>query len=160
MTSDRPSKPSAKSAARPSASRDKSPATVDDAYVATTRGVEIRVMPEYAADRSNPQRSQFFWLYTVEIRNEGRDALQLVSRHWRIIDGQGRMQEVRGEGVVGKQPIIEPGETFRYTSGCPLPTPTGFMAGTYRMVHLSGRSFDAVIPDFSLDSPHVKRSLN
>jgi ApaG protein len=156
MATDRPAKPAAR-APRASAVLDEGSGT---GYVAATKGVHIRVTPQFDADRSNPERGQYFWLYTVEIRNDGRATVQLISRHWKITDAQGRVQEVKGEGVVGKQPVLEPGEEFRYTSGCPLPTPTGFMVGTYQMTGASGASFDAVIPAFSLDSPHMKRSLN
>ena len=155
MPSDRPSKP----APRRSTTR-LDTSVGESGYVAATRGVQVRVTPQFDADRSNPQRNQFFWLYTVEIRNEGEASVQLMSRHWKITDAQGRIQEVRGDGVVGKQPVLEPGEEFRYTSGCPLPTPTGFMTGTYLMAGPAGTQFDAIIPAFSLDSPHMKRSVN
>lgn len=151
MPSDRPAKPAVR---RPDAARS------DSGYVAATRGVQVRVTPLFDADRSNPHRNQYFWLYTVEIRNEGAASVQLMSRHWKITDALGRIQEVRGDGVVGKQPVLGPGEEFRYTSGCPLPTPTGFMTGTYLMAGPSGIQFDAIIPAFSLDSPHMNRSLN
>lgn len=131
-----------------------------DGYVATTRKVEVRVTPQFDPDRSEPDKGRYFWLYTVEIRNNGRANVQLVARHWRITDALGRLQEVKGEGVVGEQPVIAPAEAFSYTSGCPLPTPTGFMAGTYRMVTDKGAEFDAEIPAFSLDSPYMPRSLN
>ena len=157
MSTDRPSKPSP---AKPPARRQLDDDGADTGYVAATRGVHVRVTPQFDADRSNPRLGQYFWLYTVEIRNEGTASVQLISRHWKITDAQGRIQEVKGEGVVGKQPVLGPGEEFRYTSGCPLPTPTGFMTGTYQMAGPTGASFDAVIPAFSLDSPHMKHSVN
>lgn len=155
MATDRPSKPASRSSANRSVGM-----ADEGGYIAATRGVQVRVIPQFDSDRSNPQRGQYFWLYSVEIRNEGRATVQLISRHWKITDAQGRVQEVRGDGVVGQQPVIAPGEEFRYTSGCPLQTPTGFMAGTYQMLGASGARFDAEIPAFSLDSPHMKRSLN
>ena len=155
-----PDKPSKRAAPKPP---NLAMATADGdefAYEAHTRGIAVRVTPQFDADRSKPERGQFFWLYTVEIRNEGDVPVQLLSRHWRITDGQGRCQEVKGPGVVGQTPAIAPGEEFRYTSGCPLTTPTGFMAGTYQMVTAAGAPFEADIPAFSLDSPHMGRSLN
>ncbi|MBL8589179.1 MAG: Co2+/Mg2+ efflux protein ApaG [Methylobacteriaceae bacterium] len=129
-------------------------------YVAVTRNIQISVFPDYAADRSDPEAGQYVWTYTVEIANMGDITVQLMARHWRITDAHGVMQEVRGPGVVGAQPIIPPGESFRYTSACPLPTPSGIMMGSYRMVSEDGRAFDAEIPAFSLDSPHMKRVVN
>ena len=129
-------------------------------YTAVTRDIQISVFPEFSTDRSEPEEGQYFWAYTVEIANRGAATVQLMSRHWIITDALGRRQEARGPGVVGQQPMIAPGESFRYTSGCPLPTPSGFMAGTYRLVCEDGSSFDATIPTFSLDSPHLERTLN
>jgi ApaG protein len=129
-------------------------------YSQITRDVEITVEPEFMADRSEPDQGRYFWAYTIEIFNRGTHTVQLMSRHWVIIDGQGRQEEVRGAGVVGEQPILKSGESFRYTSGCPLMTPSGIMSGTYRMVDEDGRSFDVVIPSFSLDSPHMRRVVN
>jgi ApaG protein len=156
MAIDRPSKPTLKASPRLAADG------TEDAggYAATTRNVQVRVSPQFDAERSKPQQGQFFWLYTVEISNAGRSNVQLLSRHWKITDAQGRVQEVKGDGVVGEQPVIAPGEEFSYTSGCPLPTPTGFMVGTYQMVTAAGVRFEAQIPTFSLDSPYMKRSLN
>lgn len=156
MPTDRPPKPASKTMPRLAADG------IDEGagYEATTRSIHVRVSPQFDADRSKPQQGQFFWLYTVEIRNTGRSNVQLMSRHWRITDAQGRIQEVKGDGVVGEQPVIAPGEEFTYTSGCPLPTPTGFMGGTYQMVTAGGARFEAQIPTFSLDSPYMKRSLN
>jgi len=125
------------------------------AYSATTRGVRVSVRSFYLEDQSEPERGQYVWAYRVEIRNDGLLAVQLRARTWHIIDGQGRSQRVHGEGVIGEQPTLEAGESFEYTSGTPLPTPSGFMRGVYHMQEVvSGEAFDAVIPPFSLDSPH------
>lgn len=129
-------------------------------YRAITRQIQVTVLPEFLADRSDPSESQFFWAYTIEIANLGDLDVQLISRHWRITDGDGAVEEVRGAGVVGEQPILKPGETFRYTSGCPLRTPSGIMAGSYRMVNANGEAFDIEVPAFSLDSPFARRVLN
>jgi ApaG protein len=129
-------------------------------YERTTRGIRVRVVPNYDPDRSDPDKGQYFWLYTIEIENKGKVEVQLVSRYWRITDALGRVQEVKGPGVVGEQPVLPPGASFRYTSGCPLATSSGFMAGWYRMVGKDGDEFRAEIPAFSLDSPDEKKSLN
>ena len=129
-------------------------------YTALTEDIEVSVEPSYLADRSEPASSRYFWAYAVEIANHKAVSVQLVSRHWIITDGQGRREEVKGQGVVGEQPILEPGGTFRYVSGCPLTTSSGFMAGSYRMVDETGRGFDVTIPAFSLDSPEVRKTLN
>lgn len=129
-------------------------------YRAITRQIQVTVLPEFLADRSDPSEAQFFWAYTIEIANLGDLDVQLISRHWRITDGDGAVEEVRGAGVVGEQPILKPGETFRYTSGCPLRTPSGIMAGSYRMVNANGEAFDIEVPAFSLDSPFARRVLN
>ena len=122
---------------------------------AVTRGVRVRVESEYAPDRSKPSKNQWFFLYTVTITNEGSEVVQLMTRHWIITDGTGRVEEVRGPGVVGKQPRLKPGETFEYTSGCPLATPFGVMEGTYQMVTPSGERFDAKIAPFTLSEPYT-----
>lgn len=129
-------------------------------YVAITRDIQVTALPEYLPDRSEPAQERFFWSYTIEIANLGRERVQLVSRHWIIIDADGRREEVSGPGVVGEQPVLEPGETFRYESGCPLPTPSGIMQGSYRMITPNGDTFDAEIPAFSLDSPFSNPTLN
>ncbi len=129
-------------------------------YRATTQAIQVDVEPQFMADRSDPARSRFFWAYTITIANHGGRTVQLVSRHWRITDGQGRLEEVRGPGVVGEQPILRPGETFRYTSGCPLTTASGFMSGEFRMVDENGQAFNIDVPTFSLDSPEARRVLN
>ena len=129
-------------------------------YKAVTRGIRIAVSPRFVEEESSPDSRQFFFAYTVEITNTTAEEVQLRSRHWRIIDGNGKLQEVRGAGVVGKQPVLGPGETFNYTSGCPLTTPGGTMEGTYTMVTGAGESFQADIPAFSLDSPFGKRVMH
>jgi ApaG protein len=129
-------------------------------YQAVTRQIEVTVTPQYLAERSAPDRGEYFWAYTIEITNRGAETVQLRTRYWRITDANGRRQEVRGAGVVGKQPVLKPGDSFEYTSGVPLPTPSGFMTGTYGMVSAAGEPFDIEIPTFSLDAPEEKRTLN
>lgn len=129
-------------------------------YKATTRAIQVTVQPQYLPDQSEPEKSQFVWAYKVRIENGGDVAVQLRSRHWKITDGLGRVQEVKGPGVVGKTPLLRPGEMFEYTSGTPLSTPSGIMGGTYQMVDEAGVKFDIEIPTFSLDTPTVQRSLN
>jgi ApaG protein len=121
---------------------------------ATTRGVRVRVQSEYSADQSAPSKNQWFFLYTVTISNESSETVQLLTRHWVITDGTGHIEEVRGPGVVGKQPTMKPGESFEYTSGCPLSTPFGVMEGTYQMVTQNGERFDAKIAPFTLSEPY------
>ena len=122
---------------------------------AVTRGVRVKVESEYAPDRSDPSKNQWFFLYAVTITNEGRETVQLLTRHWIIKDGTGHIEEVRGPGVVGKQPILKPGESFEYTSGCPLGTPFGVMEGTYQMTTEGGERFDAAIAPFTLSEPYT-----
>jgi ApaG protein len=129
-------------------------------YQAMTRNIEVTVSPRFLPERSSIEKSYYFWAYTVEISNRGTTTVQLKTRHWRITDAFGRLQEVRGPGVVGEEPVLAPGATFEYTSGVPLPTPSGFMVGTYGMVSADGEHFDVVIPAFSLDGPEAKRSIN
>jgi len=129
-------------------------------YRATTRGIEVQVTPRFLSDRSSPENGYYFWAYTIEITNRGPATVQLKTRHWRITDAHGKLQEVRGAGVVGETPTLEPGESFEYTSGVPLPTPSGFMTGTYGMVTANGEGFDIQIPAFSLDSAQGKPTLN
>ena len=130
------------------------------AYRAVTRQIEVRATPKFLPDRSSPENGYFFWAYTITLTNLGGETVQLKTRHWRITDAQGRLQEVRGAGVVGEEPVLKPGENFEYTSGVPLPTPSGFMVGTYGMVSADGEHFDVAIPAFSLDGPEAKRSIN
>lgn len=129
-------------------------------YRAVTREIQVTVIPEYRADRSDPARRRFFWAYTIEIANQGQLRVQLISRYWQITDANGMVDEVRGLGVVGEQPILKPGETFRYTSGCPLTTPSGIMTGTYEMIDDAEHAFNVAIPAFSLDSPQSRPVLN
>ena len=120
---------------------------------AVTRGIRVRVESAYLPERSSPRTRQYVFSYTVKIGNEGREPAQLRTRHWIITDGNGNVQEVRGEGVVGKQPALEPGDVFEYTSGCVLETPHGTMHGTYQMVRPDGAEFDATIAPFLLAVP-------
>lgn len=129
-------------------------------YEAVTQGIRIRVEPQYLEDQSSPEEDRYFWAYTIQIANESTHTVQLRSRYWRITDAAGRTEEVRGPGVVGKTPVLSPGASFTYTSGCPLATPSGIMVGSYRMTDETGHAFDVAIPPFSLDSPHARRSLN
>jgi ApaG protein len=129
-------------------------------YKAVTRGIRVAVTPRFVEEESSPDEGRFFFAYTVEITNLNTERVQLRARYWRIVDGQGQLQEVRGAGVVGKQPVLGPGETFTYTSGCPLNTPDGTMEGVYIMVGADGQTFEATIPAFSLDSPHIKRVMH
>ncbi len=130
-------------------------------YSQTTRDITVTVRPIFLEDQSEPEDSHFVWAYQVTIGNGGAESVQLLRRHWIITDGLGHVQEVEGAGVVGEQPILEPGESFVYTSGTPLPTPSGFMRGTYAMrVVDSGEVFDVTVPIFSLDSPHGAHSIH
>lgn len=129
-------------------------------YRATTRAIQVTVEPRFLEEESAPSEGRYFWAYTIHIANLGEDVVQLRSRHWRITDANGRTEEVRGPGVVGKQPSLKPGETFEYTSGCPLPTPSGIMSGLYHMQTESGELFAVEIPAFSLDLPGERRLLN
>ena len=130
------------------------------AYEAETEGVLVRVRPSYLAGQSDPDGGRWVWADQVEIVNLGTAPVQLMARRWVITDGQGRVEEVRGAGVVGEQPVIQPGDSYSYASGCPLGTPTGSMVGGYYMTDPSGRSFEAAIPAFSLDVPGERRVLN
>ncbi len=124
-------------------------------YAATTRQIRVSVRSFYLEDQSKPEESRYAWAYRVRIENGGREPVQLLRRTWHITDGRGHTQRIHGDGVVGQQPILEPGESFEYTSGTPLDTPSGFMVGAYHMiVPASGENFDVAIPAFSLDSPH------
>ena len=129
-------------------------------YVSVTRNIEVTVTPRFLPERSSPQQGHFFWAYTIAITNNSDDTVQLKTRHWRITDASGRRQEVRGAGVVGEEPVLKAGESFEYTSGVPLQTPSGFMTGTYGMVTAGGELFDIEIPAFSLDSGDGKRTIN
>lgn len=129
-------------------------------YTAVTRDIQVTVLPAFAPERSDPAESQYFWTYTVEIANRGEATVRLLSRYWKITNSRGGTHEVRGPGVVGEQPILKSGDSFRYTSGCPLETPSGIMTGSYRMVTEDGEAFEVEIPAFSLDSPFSRRVLN
>lgn len=129
-------------------------------YTATTRAISVTVRPQYLPDQSDPAKSKYVWAYQVRIENKGDATVQLQSRHWKITDGLGRQQEVKGPGVVGETPMLRPGDVFEYTSGTPLSTPSGIMGGTYHMVTEGGEKFDIEIPTFSLDTPISKRALN
>jgi ApaG protein len=120
---------------------------------ALTDGLRVSVEARYSPEHSRPSANQWFFLYTIRISNEGTETCQLMSRHWIIRDATGRVEEVRGPGVVGEQPVLEPGDSFEYTSGCPLPTPYGTMEGTYQMVTEGGARFDAEIARFELREP-------
>jgi ApaG protein len=130
------------------------PADVSE-YSATTRQVRVSVVPRFAPERSDPRLSKYFFLYTVTITNEGPETVQLISRHWVITDAHGQVEEVRGAGVVGEQPILAPGTGFKYTSGCPLGTPFGSMVGTYQMQTANGDEFEVQIPAFALRNPDL-----
>ena len=129
-------------------------------YKAVTRGISVSVTPRFMPEESSPEDGRYFFAYTVEIINTGLERVQLRARYWRIVDGNGNLQEVRGAGVVGKQPVLGPGESFTYTSGCPLTTPNGTMEGSYVMETATGESFDVAIPAFSLDIPTTKRVVH
>lgn len=122
---------------------------------AVTRGVRVHVKSQFSPERSSPAARQWFFLYTVTITNEGTETVQLLTRHWIITDGDGQVEEVRGPGVVGQQPVLRPGESFTYTSGCPLSTAIGTMEGTYQMVTPDGDAFDAEIAAFILSEPYT-----
>ena len=123
-------------------------------YSETTRAIRISVDTIYVDDQSEPDEFHFVWAYHIRIENNGSKSVQLLRRHWHITDSHGRVQEVRGEGVIGEKPVLGPGEAFEYTSGTPLSTPSGFMVGSYQMVNEDGKHFSVSIPAFSLDSPH------
>lgn len=129
-------------------------------YSLETWGVKISVLPEYMDDESDPATRQFLWRYTVQIENNVDHTIQLMKRHWEITDAVGRRQIVDGEGVVGEQPVLEPGESYLYVSGCPLNEPSGIMSGHYGMRREDGMEFTVSVPPFSLDSPHDTAARN
>jgi ApaG protein len=129
-------------------------------YRKSTRGIEVTVEPEFSPERSRREVGQYFWTYSIEIRNLSTETVQLRARHWIITDADGQVQHVRGLGVVGEQPILRPGDLYRYASGCPLTTSHGIMVGTYEMVSAGGERFEVDIPAFSLDMPADRRVLN
>lgn len=132
----------------------------ENAYIETTRSITVMVEPRYLEDQSEPDENHYVWAYHVRIENNGSETVQLLTRYWRIMDSVGNVQEVRGDGVVGEQPILKPGENYEYTSGTPLGTPSGIMSGAFQMQNVSGDIFDAVVPAFSLDSPHYAASIH
>ena len=129
-------------------------------YSSVTNSVRVTVKPLYLEEKSDPERGRFFWAYAIEIGNEGSRSVQLLARYWRITDGNGQVEEVRGDGVVGEQPEINPGNSFSYTSGCPLSTPSGIMVGSYQMVGADGEIFSVDIPAFSLDLADARPVIN
>lgn len=135
---------------------------IDDVltFEATTDGVHVAVQSYYLNEQSDPEEAQYVWAYRIKITNGGAIPVKLLNRHWIITDGTGGVHEVQGEGVVGEQPVIEPGDNYVYTSGTPLSTPSGFMKGSYEMRRADGATFDVEIPAFSLDSPHTSLNIN
>jgi ApaG protein len=123
-------------------------------YEKITQDIAVSVEPAYLDEQSRPEDRHFVWSYRVRIHNKGGDTVQLRSRYWRITDSNGHVQEVEGDGVVGEQPVLKPGDSFEYTSGTPLNTPGGIMLGAYKMIRTNGESFSVEIPPFSLDSPY------
>lgn len=129
-------------------------------YERITRGIKITARPQYLASQSKPEDGHYVWAYTITVENHSPETVTLRTRYWRITDATGKVQEVRGAGVVGEQPTLKPGGSFQYTSGCPLKTSSGFMAGAYQMQSELGELFNVDIPAFSLDSPYEKQSIN
>ena len=129
-------------------------------YNDTTGGIRVTVRPRFLDDQSDPDDHHFVWAYSVRIENASEERVQLLNRYWRITDAMGAIKEVRGAGVVGEQPVLQPGEAFEYTSGTPLSTPSGIMVGAYEMQRGDGQTFEVAIPAFSLDSPHERASVN
>ncbi len=129
-------------------------------YIQTTRLVKILVTPTFLGDQSSPDEHHYVWAYTIQLENMGPETVQLISRYWHITDANGALQEVRGDGVVGEQPVLESGDVYQYTSGVSLTTPSGIMKGTYKMINQEGESFDVIIPAFSLDSPEQLKRPN
>ncbi len=124
-------------------------------YTATTKGVRVSVRSFYLTDQSKPDEHRFVWAYRVRIENQGEATVQLLKRTWLITDAAGRTKRVHGDGVIGQTPVLAPGQSFEYTSGTPLETPSGFMQGLYHMLdQATGTQFDVTVPAFSLDSPH------
>ena len=129
-------------------------------YRAVTRGIEVSVEPFYLEDQSDPDETRYVWGYRITIANNSTETVQLRSRYWQITDANGHVEEVRGAGVVGEQPTLEPGDSFQYSSGCPLTTTSGVMVGRYQMQGNGGSMFEVDIPAFSLDMPDLRRTLN
>ena len=129
-------------------------------YELETAGVLVRVEPQFLPEESDPAQNRFVWAYTITIENHGRETVTLRTRYWKITDAHGQVQEVRGAGVVGEQPSLKPGDSYSYTSGCPLKTSSGFMVGAYQMQKSDGQFFNVDIPAFSLDSPYDRHAIN
>ena len=129
-------------------------------YESTTRNIKVTVEPQFQAEQSKPRDGYYVWAYTITIENTGDETVTLRTRFWKITDAAGRIQEVRGEGVVGEQPVLPPGHSFKYTSGAPLATPSGFMVGSYQMENEHGQPFDVDIPAFSLDQGRPAGALH
>ena len=129
-------------------------------YRAITRNIEVTAKPHFLENQSEPEVGKFVWAYTITIANHGTETVKLLTRHWIITDGNGQKQEVQGPGVVGEQPVLAAGDSYQYSSGCPLATPSGVMLGSYGMVTDRGEHFDATIPAFSLDSQFDRHSVN
>ena len=129
-------------------------------YTKTTSGIKVTVLPHYLGDQSEPEENRYFWAYTIQVENHGESTVQLLNRYWHITDQNGQVDEVTGPGVVGEQPHLKPGDSYEYSSGCPLDTPSGMMFGHYQMETDEGDFFDVDIPAFSLDSPGLLRTLN
>ena len=129
-------------------------------YEETTRSIRITVKSFFLDERSSPEDEHYVFAYQVKIENQGAETVQLRNRYWKITDGYGQQQEVRGEGVVGQQPVLNPGESYEYTSGTPLGTPSGSMGCSYEMGTSEGESFDAAVPAFSLDSPYTPKRVH
>ena len=118
-----------------------------------THSIRVAVYTYYLQEQSDPEENRYVWAYQVSISNEGHETVQLLNRYWRITDSTGEVQEVRGEGVVGERPVLRPGDVYRYTSGTPLKSSSGFMVGSYEMINEAGVGFDIAVPSFSLDIP-------
>ena len=129
-------------------------------YRTTTRSIQVTVIPLYLEEQSDPAENRYIWAYQVSLENKGRETVQLLTRYWNITDANGKVLEVRGDGVVGEQPILRPHDMFEYTSGTPLSTPSGIMVGSYQMKTSDGVTFDVEIPAFSLDCPHDQRQVH
>lgn len=125
-----------------------------------TRSIKVTAIPQFLPEHSDPAQDHYVWAYTIEIENQGDETVKLMSRHWHITDAQGQVQEVRGAGVVGEQPVLAPHEAFRYTSGTSLATPSGIMVGEYQMTTPEGAAFEIDVPPFSLDSPFQVKSVH
>lgn len=129
-------------------------------YQATTQGVSVSVNPHYLEDQSEPENGQFTWAYRVQIENVGTQTVQVLTRHWKITNTKGESHEVIGDGLVGQKPVLEPGQTFEYTSGTPLTTPSGFMSGCFHVIAEDGILFEVTVPAFALDTPRAAKAIH